>query len=520
MPKAYSYLRFSTPEQSKGDSSRRQTALAQEYAAKHGLNLDDKLSFQDEGISAFRGKNAETGRLGDFLAAVRAGVVERGSYLLVESLDRISRQAARRALRVLEEIVDEEITVVTLADNRVYTREALDSDPMALIMSILIFIRANEESAMKAKRLKAAWTGKRMKAAEKPLTSVAPSWLRLDKETGTWTVNEESAAVVRRIFRDYLSGQGIVAITKRLNGENVPVLRQESSAGVRKAATMWHFSYIKRVLVNEAVVGTFTPHSTEYVNGRKTRRAQQPLPGYYPAIVDEETFQRAQAIRLNTSAPLRGRSASGDLKNLFGGLAHCARCGSAVVYVSKGQKWRRVYTYLVCLKAREGAGCQYATVPYPQFEAAFLRDVDRLLGCAPAGLEGGPIDEEVRQAQANLDALDNRLSALAEAYADTRMATLLKEMQVLEADKAELQKQQDDLLMRQGALAGPFVAKRIQELQAALAAEPFDRRRVNALMRAVFSGVTVDLDSGLAHFDWKHGGEDYVLFAFPKDAAA
>jgi len=70
--KAYSYLRFSTPEQQRGDSFRRQTQLAQDYAARHGLELDQELSFQDLGVSAFRGRNQETGRLGDFLDAVRS----------------------------------------------------------------------------------------------------------------------------------------------------------------------------------------------------------------------------------------------------------------------------------------------------------------------------------------------------------------------------------------------------------------------------------------------------------------
>lgn len=33
-PKAYSYLRFSTPDQMRGDSFRRQTELAREYAIR------------------------------------------------------------------------------------------------------------------------------------------------------------------------------------------------------------------------------------------------------------------------------------------------------------------------------------------------------------------------------------------------------------------------------------------------------------------------------------------------------
>jgi DNA invertase Pin-like site-specific DNA recombinase len=99
--RAYSYLRFSTPEQTRGDSFRRQLGLARDYAARFGLELDESLSFKDVGVSAFRGRNSETGQLAVFQEAVSSGLVPEGSFLLVESLDRISRQAARKALRVL-----------------------------------------------------------------------------------------------------------------------------------------------------------------------------------------------------------------------------------------------------------------------------------------------------------------------------------------------------------------------------------------------------------------------------------
>ena len=56
---AFSYLRFSTPEQAVVDSRRRQLALAEEYAVEHNLKPDHRLSFRDLGISAFRGENAK-----------------------------------------------------------------------------------------------------------------------------------------------------------------------------------------------------------------------------------------------------------------------------------------------------------------------------------------------------------------------------------------------------------------------------------------------------------------------------
>src|SRR5947209_4273036 len=136
MPKAFSYVRFSTAEQSHGDSLRRQTDAASRYAALHDLQLDNRLTYRDLGVSAFKGAN-EAGKLGEFLEAVKSGLVPQGSYLLVESLDRISRKKARHAQRVLESIVDAGITLVTLQDGQEYTQQRLDDDPMSFLMSFL-----------------------------------------------------------------------------------------------------------------------------------------------------------------------------------------------------------------------------------------------------------------------------------------------------------------------------------------------------------------------------------------------
>ncbi len=66
-PRAYSYLRFSTPDQIEGDSFRRQWGAAKAYADAHSLDLDHELTFHDMGVPGFRGANAERGRLAAFI---------------------------------------------------------------------------------------------------------------------------------------------------------------------------------------------------------------------------------------------------------------------------------------------------------------------------------------------------------------------------------------------------------------------------------------------------------------------
>src|SRR6266550_2141729 len=105
-PRAFSYLRMSSAAQLAGDSLRRQLSAAREYATKHNLDLQEDDQLSDLGVSAFAGANvAEGAGLGGFIAAVRAGKVPPGSVLLVEDLDRLSRQAILKSIGLLVELL-------------------------------------------------------------------------------------------------------------------------------------------------------------------------------------------------------------------------------------------------------------------------------------------------------------------------------------------------------------------------------------------------------------------------------
>jgi DNA invertase Pin-like site-specific DNA recombinase len=122
-PKVYSYLRFSTDIQSHGDSIRRQTQLARDYCDTNGLELDESLTFHDLGVSAFKGANAATGKLGLFLKSIEQGKVTQGDILLIESIDRLSRSAITDALTLFIRILQSGVHIVTLMDRRVYTKD-------------------------------------------------------------------------------------------------------------------------------------------------------------------------------------------------------------------------------------------------------------------------------------------------------------------------------------------------------------------------------------------------------------
>src|SRR4051794_29948517 len=113
MRRAYSYVRFSTPEQMSGDSLRRQTELTKSYCDRNSLLLDTS-TMHDLGVSAFKGDNAETGKLSAFLQAIKSGKVARGSKLIVENLDRLTRNEIGEALSLFISILKSGITIITL----------------------------------------------------------------------------------------------------------------------------------------------------------------------------------------------------------------------------------------------------------------------------------------------------------------------------------------------------------------------------------------------------------------------
>jgi DNA invertase Pin-like site-specific DNA recombinase len=207
VPIAYSYIRFSTRAQADCDSLRRQTEKARAYARKHSLPLDDQLTFQDLGVSAYDRSNATSGQLGAFMEALETGKVARGSFLLVEQFDRLSRAKPILAFRQLEQLISAGIQVVTLDDEKVYNNDSADIS--MLFLSMATMFRAHNESVSKSKRIGDAWKAK-VTRREPVLTRECPWWLTARADRSGFDVIEQRAKSVRRVFDLTIKGYGNV----------------------------------------------------------------------------------------------------------------------------------------------------------------------------------------------------------------------------------------------------------------------------------------------------------------------
>lgn len=121
-------------------------------------------AYANLGVSAYSGDNVREGALGRFLSLVEAKKISSKSYLLIENFDRLSRENVMDAFALLSRILSAGITVVTLVDNQVYTKDSISKDFGQLIISLASMFRAHEESATKSKRVRAAMKAKRAAA--------------------------------------------------------------------------------------------------------------------------------------------------------------------------------------------------------------------------------------------------------------------------------------------------------------------------------------------------------------------
>ena len=364
MKKAYSYIRFSTKGQIEGRSLKRQLENAKAYADSNGLALQS-LSFRDLGVSGYKGKNSSDGELGRFIGAVKEGVIEKGSYLLIESFDRMSRQPVETSLMLLMNIIDLGITVVTLMDKQVYKKGEMDMQ--SLMISLVSMSRAHEESATKSKRVGDAWHKKQSRAISEPMGSPLPAWLYYSDDRKEILVSQEKALIVKYIFLLSAEGYGRAAIVRRLNDEGI------SPIGSR--ATKWHLSYITKLLNGRTVLGEYHPHITNSLGQRKA--TGEVIKDYYPAIIDEDLWYKSQAGIKSRRIGSTGSIKKGITRNIFSGFISC-KCGSSVQFVNKGSSPKGGY-YLVCSLARHGGGCKYVSHRYYYTQWVILIALQKLL---------------------------------------------------------------------------------------------------------------------------------------------
>lgn len=349
MKKAYSYIRYSSPQQASGDSYRRQLVATQVYCDSNGYELDTELSIYKElGVSGFKGDQEH---LKQFINDCENNKVKKGSLLIVENLDRLSRQAINVAMRQFLTLL-EHVDIYTIQDKKHYSNnDGRDSESQLLdiMTSLIIMSRAHEESLTKQKRLKESWANQRKNAHKIKMSGHYPHWLLRSDDKVMFSIKKDRVQIIQDMFDMCINGLGATQIVRSLNediGRYPPPSNKKD---------FWVRSTVKRLLSDRRLLGEH-----QLYKGHHTKREPvgEPIKNYFPQVIDEKTFLNAQ-ISLKSRKIGAGKVQTDIFSNVFRGFLRCAHCESPMEYVNKASKQASTL-YLTCSNAKRGGNCNHS----------------------------------------------------------------------------------------------------------------------------------------------------------------
>ena len=324
-------------------------------------------------------------------------------------------------------------------------------------------------------------------------------------DRGLRAIVPEEAAIVQRIFRDYVAGMSPRRIAMALNAEGIP----------GPGGGAWYNSSIlgraKRgdgLLRNQLYIGKLVwrrrVNAKDPTTGATVRRDADPdtyVVREVPSlrIIDDELWGRVQQ-RLNAeAAPVKGNQpAFWDRRrprHLLSGKVICGGCGRP--FSVFGQD------YLGCNAARHGTCHNRRTIRRPALEARVLDSLGRQLMdpgrvaefVATFHAEWNRLAAEAR-AQVNVEqreraALDRKIANLVDAISEGRSSQALRaKLTELEGQRAKLGEAPEPALspapLLQPSIASTYAAK-VADLRSALAvgANPEAMEAARALIERV-----------------------------------
>ncbi len=315
MPTAYTYFRFSSGSQAKGSSIPRQEQRVSEWLNRNPDYKLGTLEFIDKGRSGYSGANLKYD-LGKILSAIESEDIRAGDSILVEAVDRIGRLPPTDMFDIILRITKSDVSIVTVEDGKVYSKETLDTDTSSLFILAGKVQQAHEYSKRLSERVRAGYEAKRKKAYEgEKVNRLTPFWLSTEGE-----LIPKRAQAVKDCIDLYLKGYGPRKILEKLE-PRYPDLRER------------HPTTLMRWFRNRALIGDWEIFKAEDdPNNSKTNPSER-IENVYPPLIDRATYYEIQN-QLENRSKMMSKAATYELS----GLCVCGKCGGAFYYRRKKHK--------------------------------------------------------------------------------------------------------------------------------------------------------------------------------------
>ena len=205
-------------------------------------------------------------------------------------------------------------------------------------------------------------------------------------------IDPPSAEVVRRLFREFASGESGRKIADKLNLESIdtPAVCYYKQTGKRATRSdqcqQWGSSTVLQLLRNQAYIGHMV-QGMRKVSSFKTKKRLDISPddwiiveNTHEPIIDDFTWDRVQR-RLestrNDSSNQVVKTYSTDDANVFSGIIRCAECGAAMAFNRKVRKNGDEKLFYRCSRyANNGSNfCSMHTIDVEVLESVILHDI-------------------------------------------------------------------------------------------------------------------------------------------------
>lgn len=348
-----------------------QKRILEDYAKRNGFT--NIRHFTDDGV---RGTTFKRPGLDAMLDEIRAGNV---ATVIIKDQSRIGRDVVEVGL--LKRTFDEYHVRFIAANDNLDTANGFD------IMSIFRDVINEWYVADTSRKIKTVFKS-RMEKGLRCSGSVSYGYLASKEDKGEWIIDEEAAAIVRRIFQSILAGESVANIARALRAEKIPIPSEHwkrIGAPVRAAkyadpyawtaTTIGHIlkrpEYMGRKVLGKTVCENYKTKSTR----KTTPEEQYTFEGAIPAIIDEETWRTVQKIRETKRRTPKRQNAP----NRLTGLLYCADCGAKLTHRHNLVQGKWIEDAFICSSYRQlTRDCTMHHIPTAKIEAAILAVIQRV----------------------------------------------------------------------------------------------------------------------------------------------
>ena len=353
------YCRLSQDDGREGESNSivNQKEYLMKYAKEHGF-ANPKF-YVDDG---YTGTNFDRPSFKEMSADVEKGLVK---TVIVKDLSRFGRNYIE--VGSYSEIIYPEAGVrfIAIMDN--VDTGSLESNEFAAFTNLFNewYPKSTSKKVKEVKKAKGL--------AGEHLGPPPYGYLRNPDDKTRWLVDEEAAAVVRRIFSLCMQGKGISAIADILWEDKVLTpSAYKASKGLEAAIVSgnpynWESTTVALILENVAYIGVTENFKSTRLGFKSKKRIptakemRTHIENAHTPIIDRELWDKVQMIRINKRRPTKNGATS-----IFTGLLECADCGTKLSLRSS-----KSYLYFRCSKYKGNSRSGVCTQHYVREDALY-----------------------------------------------------------------------------------------------------------------------------------------------------